>query len=144
VMSRGRETDDALVDAARHATDGDSRAFEQLVLRHMEHVVTNCRYLTRAPADAEDLAQEVFVRAYFGLSGFEGRASFRSWLQRIKVNHCLDFLSRNAGKSFVSIEDEGIAERPEFWRYWRDLPPKGKLGLFLSAWYSRNFLSWSS
>ncbi len=32
------------------------------------------------------------------------------------------------------------AERPEFWRYWRDLPPKGRIGIFLSAWYSRPVL----
>jgi len=35
------------------------------------------------------------------------------------------------------------AERPEFWRYWRDLPPKGQIGLFLSAWYNRPTLDWA-
>lgn len=98
-------TDEELVDAAKNAAEGDVRAFEGLVVRHKERVVANCRYLTRSPADAEDLAQEVFLKAYFGLKRFEGRAAFRTWIQRIKVNHCLNHIKKRDGKTFVELEE---------------------------------------
>lgn len=102
-------TDEELAERARTAPEGDMRAFEQLVVRHQSKVVANCRYLTRSPVDAEDLAQEVFLKAYFGLKGFEGRSLFRTWIQRIKVNHCLNHLRKGSGKTFVDVDDmEGV------------------------------------
>ena len=46
--------------------------------RYQGKVLTNCRYLSGSASDAEDLTQEVFVKAYFGLAGFEGRSSFET------------------------------------------------------------------
>jgi RNA polymerase sigma-70 factor (ECF subfamily) len=89
------------------------RAFETLVQRHQSRVLANCRYLTRSSPDSEDLAQEVFVKAYFGLKGFEGRAQFKTWLQRIKVNHCLNFLRKNEGKTFKNIRSPDWKNRAE-------------------------------
>jgi RNA polymerase sigma-70 factor (ECF subfamily) len=86
------EPDDELLEKARSAPEGDYSAFEQLVRRHQEKVRANCRYLTRDPGYAEDLAQEVFVKVFFGMRRFEGRSSFRTWLHRIKINHCLNYL----------------------------------------------------
>jgi RNA polymerase sigma-70 factor (ECF subfamily) len=106
------DADLGLVLAAQEAVAGDSRAFERLVERHQEHVVTNCRYMTRSSADAEDLAQEVFVKAYFALAEFERRSSFKSWLQRIKVNHCLNFLKKKRGRLFVDVEAPELAGDP--------------------------------
>lgn len=80
-------------------------AFETLVERHRNRVMANCRYISGSPADAEDLAQEVFVKAYFAVERFEGRSSFRTWIQRIKVNHCLNHVRKRAGKQFVDVED---------------------------------------
>ena len=102
------EPDEALVELARAQGSGDTRAFELLVRRHQGFVAANCRAITRAPADAEDLAQEVFVKAYFGLPRFEGRAQFRSWLQRIKVNHCLNYLRRTRGAVMIDVEEPGL------------------------------------
>jgi RNA polymerase sigma-70 factor (ECF subfamily) len=99
-------SDDELVALAQgHATGGDTRPFDILMRRHQGFVKANCRTITRSPADADDLAQEVFVKAYFGLRRFEGRAQFRSWLQRIKVNHCLNHLRRAKGASFVEVDE---------------------------------------
>ncbi|MFN7984769.1 MAG: sigma-70 family RNA polymerase sigma factor [Vicinamibacterales bacterium] len=95
--------DDELVDRAR--ADGNTgRPFEELVRRHQRFVVANCRVITRSPNDAEDLAQEVFVKAFFALRRFEGRSQFRTWLQRIKVNHCLNHLRKARGMVTVDIE----------------------------------------
>jgi RNA polymerase sigma-70 factor (ECF subfamily) len=102
------ETDDTLVALAQAEGRNDTRAFEVLVRRHQGFVAANCRAITRAPADAEDLAQEVFVKAFFGLRRFEGRAQFRSWLQRIKVNHCLNYLRRNRGVVMLDADEPGL------------------------------------
>ncbi|MFN3199650.1 MAG: RNA polymerase sigma factor [Bradymonadia bacterium] len=88
-------------------------AFELLVSRHQNHVRTNCRHLTRAPQDADDLAQEVFVKAWFALGRFEGRSSFKTWIKRIKVNHCLNYIEKRGGRRFVDIDDTAKAEPPE-------------------------------
>jgi RNA polymerase sigma-70 factor, ECF subfamily len=106
------ESEEELVSAALRARDGDLRAFEALVQRHQRRIVADCRYMTRDEGVAEDLAQEVFVKAFFGLRNFEGRSSFRHWLQRIKVHHCLNHIKTQAGRKQVSIEDE-LAEASE-------------------------------
>lgn len=90
---------------ARAARPGDTRAFDELVTRHQSKVMANCRYLTRSPGDVEDLAQDVFVKAYFALARFEGRAKFGTWVRRIKINHCLNFIEKRRGKRFVDIDD---------------------------------------
>ena len=95
--------DDELVEQARANGNDDTRPFEELVTRHKGFVFANCRVITRLPNDAEDLAQEVFVKAFFGLRRFEGRSQFRTWLQRIKVNHCLNHLRKMRGAVMVDI-----------------------------------------
>lgn len=97
--------DDDLVEQARSRGNDDTRPFEALVQRHQRFVIANCRVITRSPNDAEDLAQEVFVKAFFALRRFEGRSQFRTWLQRIKVNHCLNHLRSTRGAVMVDIED---------------------------------------
>jgi RNA polymerase sigma-70 factor (ECF subfamily) len=108
--SSAADPDEQLLQEARNAPEGDLRAFEQLVLRYQRRVVANCRYITREPNNAEDLAQDVLVKAYFGLARFEGKSSFAGWLQRIKINHCLDYLRKRAGRSFVGIEEQHVHE----------------------------------
>src|SRR5580765_2523442 len=100
------EPDEVLVMQAKHSPEGDLRAFEKLVLRYQGKVVANCRYITRDPNNAEDLAQEVLVKAFFGLRRFEGRSSFGHWLKRIKVHHCVNHIKKKTGKSYVSIEEQ--------------------------------------
>jgi RNA polymerase sigma-70 factor (ECF subfamily) len=108
--SSGADPDEELLLEARRAPGGDLRAFEQLVLRYQRRVVANCRYITRDPNNAEDLAQEVLVKAFFGLRGFEGRSSFVDWLQRIKIDHCLRHLKKQVGRSYVGIEEADVDE----------------------------------
>lgn len=109
--------DETLVAEARAAAEGDSDAFEELVRRHQRHVLANCRHMTRASNDAEDLAQEVFVKAFFGIERFEGRSTFKTWLMHVKVNHCLNYLRRKRGVSYVELGDDvkqapGLSEDP--------------------------------
>lgn len=104
------DPDEELLQQARKAPEGDLRAFEQLVLLHQRRIVANCRYITRDANNAEDLAQEVLVKAFFGFRRFEGRSSFGGWLQRIKINHCLNHLKKQAGRSYVGIEEPEVEE----------------------------------
>ena len=101
-------SDEDLVRLAREAPEGDTRPFEELVRRYERKVYTNCRYLSGSPSDAEDLAQEVFVKAYFGLAGFKGRASFETWVKRIKSNHCINFVTKKRVQT-VDV-DPGVVE----------------------------------
>lgn len=101
-MTANEPEDDELVDQARRALPGDHRAFEELVRRHQGRVLANCRYVSGSPDDAQDLAQEVFVKVYYALAKFEGRSQFKSWLHRVKTNHCLNFLRKNKGVHFLA------------------------------------------
>ncbi|MDX3195061.1 RNA polymerase subunit sigma-70 [Streptomyces sp. MN03-5084-2B] len=72
-----------------HASD-----FETLVERHRREIQVHCYRMLGSLADAEDLTQETFLRAWKGRDAFEGRASVRTWLYRIATNACLDVLAR--------------------------------------------------
>ena len=84
-------SDEVLVDRARH---GDLDAFTELVERYQVQVYNLCLRLTSQPADAADVAQEVFLRVYTHLDRFRGQGRFRSWIYRIAVNTCRDELRR--------------------------------------------------
>jgi RNA polymerase sigma factor (sigma-70 family) len=72
----------------------------------LDRVPTNCRCITRSPDDAPDLAQDVFIKLFHGLSCFEGRAPVSTWIYRVKVNHCLNYLRKLGGPVHVSTDDE--------------------------------------
>jgi RNA polymerase sigma-70 factor (ECF subfamily) len=99
--------DSQLLELIRLAREDDLRPFEELVRRYQKKVNTNCRYLSGSPADAEDLAQEVFVKVYFGLARFEGRSSFETWVQRIKSNHCINFVKKKRLHT-VDLDTPGV------------------------------------
>lgn len=101
-------SDEDLVTAAQSAPDGDTRAFDELVVRHQGRVLANCRWISGSADDAQDLAQDVFVKAFFALKRFQGRAGFGSWVQRIKVNHCLNHLRKVKGKTFLDVDDPAL------------------------------------
>lgn len=107
--SAAADPDGELVQQAQGALEGDLRAFEKLVARHQRWVIANCRYITRDPNNAEDLAQEILVKAFFGLRSFEGKASFGHWLKRIKIHHCLNHLKKHSGHSYVGIEEQDVS-----------------------------------
>ena len=71
---------------------GDDRAFDELLRRHTDALYRFVRRYVESDADAEDLTQEAFVRAYFGVRSFSSRAKFLTWLFRIAHNLCIDFL----------------------------------------------------
>ena len=77
------DPDRALVDAA---AAGSREAFDELVRRHQTAMMTLVRVLAAERGDADDLAQEVFVRAWKSLRSFRGESTFRTWLHRVAIN----------------------------------------------------------
>ena len=106
-------SDEELVAALQASGQGDLRPFSALMERHEAKVLTNCRYISGSPSDAPDLAQEVFVKAYFALKKFEGRSSFKTWIQRIKTNHCINFVKKERRRRFVDVDDPALGGQDE-------------------------------
>ena len=78
----------------REARKGDVRSFSALVEAHQEKMIhTACTFLGNME-DAKDAAQEAFVKAYQNLRSFNEKSRFSTWLYRILVNHCKDFLRK--------------------------------------------------
>lgn len=71
--------------------DSDLKAFEELIRKYQDRVYNLCRYMVRDPQDAQDAAQDVFLKAYRGIREFRPEASLYTWLYRIAVNTCLDY-----------------------------------------------------
>lgn len=85
-------TDAELIDLARGA--GDVDAFGELVRRHRDAAYRVALRICRTPADAEDVAQDAFVRAWRALADFRGDARFTTWLYRIVTNLALNRVTR--------------------------------------------------
>jgi RNA polymerase sigma-70 factor, ECF subfamily len=75
---------------------GDHEAFEALIKRHQRMIHALAFRMTGSLADAEDLAQEVFIQAFRQLDSYRAEARFSSWLYRIAINLCLNWQARRA------------------------------------------------
>lgn len=94
-------------DLAR-AREGDREAFGRLVRRHQRRVYAAALHILGNHGDADDVTQESFVRAYRGLSSFDGRADFFTWLYRITVNTALNAL--RSDKRGAALQQRGHTE----------------------------------
>jgi len=83
-----REAEREAIEACRR---GEREAFDRLVLRYQRDVYRLCYRYVNSHEDANDLAQEVFLKAWRGIGRFRGDSSFSTWLYRIAVNACLNF-----------------------------------------------------
>src|SRR5579862_614372 len=89
----------------RRAQAEDHGAFEELVRRHQHRVVAVAGGILRQREDVEDIAQQVFVKAYFSLKRFDQRAAFSTWLYKITVNECWDLLRKRKARPLVYESD---------------------------------------
>ena len=85
---------------------GDSQAFEELVRNTYRHVYTQAFRLVQDRQDAEDVAQEAYLRVFRGLSGFRGDAQFETWLYRIVANTALTHLRRRKRFGELALEPD--------------------------------------
>jgi RNA polymerase sigma factor (sigma-70 family) len=83
---------------------GDKEAFGGLVDAHKDMVYTLCLRMLTSEADAEEAAQEVFVKAFRFLESFQERARFSTWLYRIAYNHCISVIRKKV--KVIDLESE--------------------------------------
>ena len=81
-------------DYVARARAGDKDAYRYLVEGYQDRLFRLVLSMVPRREQAEDLTQEIFVKAYFALQSFEGNSAFYTWLFRIASNHCLDHLRR--------------------------------------------------
>jgi RNA polymerase sigma-70 factor, ECF subfamily len=85
----------------RRAQKEDKQAFELLVMRHQNRVFAVAGGILRNREDVEDIAQQVFLKAYFSIKRFDQRAAFSTWLYKITVNECWDLLRKKKVRPLV-------------------------------------------
>jgi RNA polymerase sigma-70 factor (ECF subfamily) len=102
--------DDALVVQTRQ---GDSAAFEALIRLHQRMIFSLAYRMTGSAADAEDLTQETFIRAYRQIGSYRAASKFSTWLYRIAVNACLNWRARETLRAEVQsgwVETHGAPQ----------------------------------
>ncbi len=101
-------TDEELVKLAIARRGRDDRPFRVLFARHQKMIWRACYRFVHNSEDAEDLTQEVFVKAYRSMAQFQGKASFKTWLYRIAINTSQNELRRRSRRpvnSSTTIDD---------------------------------------
>ncbi len=79
-------------DFIKKLVKGDEKAFEKLVIEYQNRVYSVCLGMMKNPHDAQDAAQETFLKAYHRIRDFRGQSSIETWLTRIAMNACLDMI----------------------------------------------------
>ncbi len=144
--SPGARDESELVDAARA---GDAGAFRALVEAHAPRARALARRLVRDARDAEEIAQDAFVRAWRALPAFRGEASFATWMHRIVVRVAWDAQRRGAQRRQHEIAElDGVLDRAaapaaeEHETQWavllESLPPVGRAAVVLFYWHDRS------
>ena len=96
---------------------GDKNALEELIHRHQAWIYNIALRMVWHPQDAEDVTQEILIKAVTRLASFKGSSSFRTWLYRIVVNHVIDMKRTKKEiqhKSFRHYGDD-LAIRHRLW-----------------------------
>ncbi|MBR0671975.1 RNA polymerase sigma factor [Neoroseomonas soli] len=99
-------SDGELVSQARR---GEAGAFREIIRRNNRHLFRAARSVLRDDAEAEDVVQEAYVRAFRGLAGFRGDASLSTWLTRIALNEAFGRLRRR--RTTVDLEQIEVAQK---------------------------------
>ena len=102
----------ATADLLARARAGDDNSFRELTEPYRRELQVHCYRMLGSVQDAEDVVQEALLAAWQGLGGFEGRASFRTWLYRIATNRCLN-ARRSASRRPAKEWDVPHVEPPE-------------------------------
>ena len=107
---------DAVGVLIKKSQENDAAAFEQLVNMYQNRVYALSYQLAGNHADAQDLAQEVFLRAYLGIKSFRNESDFGTWLHRIAVNLWLNMKRRRGALQVVSLDEPVPTPEGEVYR----------------------------
>lgn len=102
-----RECDQLLVTRVQ---EGDKQAFDLLVAKYQRRLMRMVSYIVHDRAEAEDVLQEVFIKAYRGLRHFRGESAFYTWLFRIGVNTARSYVTVKKRKAVASASDAASAD----------------------------------
>jgi RNA polymerase sigma-70 factor (ECF subfamily) len=119
------------MDLVRRARKGDLTAYDELVRRYQERIYATVYHMTANHEDANDLAQEAFIKAFQALKSFKGGSSFYTWVYRIAVNKTINFLKQRRNKGQMSLDDLDFnAEHdPDLVALISDKTPRREVGL---------------
>ena len=92
-------------DLVKRARRGDLDAYDELVRRYQQRIYATIYHMTANHEDANDLAQDAFIKAYTALKSFKGGSTFYTWLYRIAVNKTINFLKARKNKYHLSLND---------------------------------------
>jgi RNA polymerase sigma-70 factor, ECF subfamily len=116
---------EALVEQARA---GSHHAYEQLVGHYQDRIYNYVVRMVHEPAEAQDIAQETFVRAYQALPNFRGASSFQTWLYRIASNLAIDAARSRKRKRWNTVSLNEPIENDENSELGRDIPDEWTAG----------------
>ncbi|SHJ88026.1 RNA polymerase sigma factor [Tepidibacter formicigenes] len=85
--------------------NGDIDAFEELIKKHKQKAYNIALGMLKNPEDAMDVSQEAFIKVYKYIKNFNQKSSFSTWLYRIVMNTCLDFIKKNEKNKVYSINE---------------------------------------
>src|SRR5690348_12123597 len=135
-MAAGNQDADAAL--VERYLAGDTTAFDEIMIRYERQIYRVCYRFVENRDDALDLAQDVFVKAFEHLPTFRRESTFKTWLYRIAINHCLNHVRKNS-QQFVEVTEFTASTRPaiqhqleheeqreHFRRLVKRLPPKQK------------------
>ena len=116
VAEAGNVADQEDVHLVARARSHDVHAYSELVRRYQKKIYALVYNMTSNREDAEDLVQDVFVKAYSSLSSFHGNSSFYTWVYRIAVNRTINFLKKRKRRMAESLDDvdRAIERDPAF------------------------------
>jgi RNA polymerase sigma-70 factor (ECF subfamily) len=93
------------LELVQRAQQGELPAYDELMRRYQERVYATIYHMTANHDDANDLAQETFIKGYTALKSFKGDSSFYTWVYRIAVNKTINFLKQRKNRTHLSLND---------------------------------------
>jgi RNA polymerase sigma-70 factor (ECF subfamily) len=115
----------------RRAQNGELSAYDELVKRYQERIYATIYHMTSNHEDANDLAQETFIKAYQALKSFKGGSSFYTWVYRIAVNKTINFLKQRKNRVSMSLNDLdfNVEHNPDLVALISDKTPRRDAGM---------------
>jgi RNA polymerase sigma-70 factor (ECF subfamily) len=119
------------MELVRRAQKGNLEAYDQLVQRYQERIYATVYHMTSNHEDANDLAQEAFIKAFQALKSFKGGSTFYTWIYRIAVNKTLNYLKQRKNRFHMSLNDLdfNVENNPDLVALISDKTPRRDAGL---------------
>ncbi|SJM90568.1 RNA polymerase sigma factor RpoE [Crenothrix polyspora] len=115
--SHNKQSEQLDEDLVTKVQQGDKKSFDLLVIKYQHRIIQLVNRYVKDPSEAQDVAQETFVKAYRALGGFRGESAFYTWLYRIAINTAKNYLvarTRRSSDYEVDIDDaESFENAPQ-------------------------------